>query len=247
MKLILSVYIFVLGISIGSFLNVVVYRLPRKINMVKGRSYCPNCLHKLSALDLFPLFSYLFLKAKCRYCSNKIAPTYFLIELLTGVIYLSIYLVFGLTLYSITLIAIFTLLIPAFRIDDENKFIPNIFPILIGMLCFYQSVVVLQESIYKTIMTAVVITLPYLLSSMIAKRAGFKKFGLGDIKLMFALAMGIRFEMIYYYIYLTMAILCSKIVLELFVKKKQVNEFPFSRYIVLSYLLIVFFEKIIIG
>jgi len=78
------VFIFAFGAMIGSFLNVVIYRLPKKENFVAGSSYCPRCNHKLKALDLVPIASYLFLGRTCRYCKQAISPRYMLIEGLTG-------------------------------------------------------------------------------------------------------------------------------------------------------------------
>ncbi len=92
--IVLLVLVFALGAMIGSFLNVVIYRLPRKENFVSGRSYCPNCHHELKALDLVPVASYLFLGKTCRYCTKPISPRYMLIECLTGGLALLSYLAF---------------------------------------------------------------------------------------------------------------------------------------------------------
>lgn len=83
--------IFIIGVFIGSFLNVVIYRLPRELNFVKGRSMCANCEHTLYWYDLFPLLSYLFLGGKCRYCKEKISIQYPLVEFTTGLIFTLIY------------------------------------------------------------------------------------------------------------------------------------------------------------
>lgn len=72
------------GLLIGSFLNVCIYRLPAKITIVRGHSFCPKCRHPLGSLDLFPVLSYLLLKRRCRYCHDPISPRYARIELLTG-------------------------------------------------------------------------------------------------------------------------------------------------------------------
>ena len=81
MKYILTV---VLGLAIGSFLNVCIYRIPRKGSVASPkRSYCPHCEHVLSALDNIPVFSYIFLRGKCRYCKGRISPRYITVELLT--------------------------------------------------------------------------------------------------------------------------------------------------------------------
>ncbi len=78
-------FVFVFGTIIFSFLNVVIYRTPKKLSFAKGRSFCPNCHHTLNALDLFPLFSWLFLGGKCRYCKAPISKRYPLVESIGGV------------------------------------------------------------------------------------------------------------------------------------------------------------------
>ncbi|MEG0275301.1 MAG: prepilin peptidase, partial [Longicatena sp.] len=59
-------YSFFIGICIASFINVVIWRVPQKLSIAKGRSFCPNCKHELKWMDLIPIFSYLFLRGKCR-------------------------------------------------------------------------------------------------------------------------------------------------------------------------------------
>jgi len=83
----LSVIIFIFGTVIGSFLNVLIYRLPIGLDFKKGNSFCPKCEHELKWYDLFPLFSYIFLRGKCRYCKAKISPQYPIVEALNGIMY----------------------------------------------------------------------------------------------------------------------------------------------------------------
>ena len=72
LETILLIIIFILGIYFGSFFTLATYRLPKGEDITHTHSYCPNCNHKLGILDLIPVFSYLFLRGKCRYCKNKI-------------------------------------------------------------------------------------------------------------------------------------------------------------------------------
>jgi len=75
----------IFGLAVGSFLNVCIYRVPRKGSVASPkRSYCPHCEHSLSALDNIPVFSYIFLRGKCRYCKGTISPRYMIVELLTA-------------------------------------------------------------------------------------------------------------------------------------------------------------------
>ena len=87
MSLLIYIYIFLIGITFGSFFTLAVYRVPRGEDITHTRSYCPNCNHKLSFWDMIPLFSYIFLRGKCRYCKNKIRPRYFILELCSGIVF----------------------------------------------------------------------------------------------------------------------------------------------------------------
>lgn len=89
-----TIFFFVFGAIVGSFLNVVILRMPEEKSM-GGRSHCPNCGHELGISDLFPLFSYLFLGGKCRYCKSKISIRYFLIEGLTGFLFALTFAIFA--------------------------------------------------------------------------------------------------------------------------------------------------------
>ncbi|MBI3631500.1 MAG: prepilin peptidase [Candidatus Staskawiczbacteria bacterium] len=84
-------FVFLFGISIGSFLNCVVYRIEKNQSFLKGRSYCPKCKHNLSWLDLIPIFSFLFFRGNCRHCHKKISWQYPIVEILTAAIFLLIF------------------------------------------------------------------------------------------------------------------------------------------------------------
>ncbi|MGE5298202.1 MAG: prepilin peptidase [Acidobacteriaceae bacterium] len=80
----IALLLFIFGLIVGSFLNVVIFRLHSGKSFVKGRSACPHCGHELSALDLVPVLSFILLKARCRYCRNRISWQYPLVEIITG-------------------------------------------------------------------------------------------------------------------------------------------------------------------
>jgi len=88
------VYIFAFGCCVGSFLNVVIYRLPRDMSIIKPPSSCPGCGKRIRFYDNIPLVSWLVLGAKCRYCKAAIRPRYFLIELLTGSVFLGLFILY---------------------------------------------------------------------------------------------------------------------------------------------------------
>lgn len=81
--------LFIFGILFGSFASVLIWRIKSgEGGIVTGRSHCPKCQHTLGALDLFPIFSYIFLRGKCRFCREKISPIYPLLELTTGLLFM---------------------------------------------------------------------------------------------------------------------------------------------------------------
>jgi len=80
-------FIFILGLAVGSFLNCVIYRLETGGSFLRGRSFCPHCKHLLGWPDLIPVLSFLILKGRCRYCHQKISPQYPLVELATGILF----------------------------------------------------------------------------------------------------------------------------------------------------------------
>ena len=85
-------FIFLFGLAVGSFLNVLIDRLPRDESVIKGRSYCENCKKQLLWYDLIPLLSFLILKGKCRHCHSPISFYYPTVELVTGAMFVLVYL-----------------------------------------------------------------------------------------------------------------------------------------------------------
>ena len=94
MNIVLYIFLFIIGSLVGSFLTLATYRIPLNQDITHKRSYCPNCNHRLEFWDLIPIFSYIFLGGKCRYCKKKISPRYFLIEVFCGLLF--IFLAWGL-------------------------------------------------------------------------------------------------------------------------------------------------------
>lgn len=85
------IFIFIIGLTIGSFLNVCIYRIPNNLSIAYPASHCTSCNHNLSFLDLVPLFSYIFLGGKCRYCKAKFSIRYPLLEFFTGILFVLVY------------------------------------------------------------------------------------------------------------------------------------------------------------
>ncbi|MCB2286433.1 prepilin peptidase [Clostridium algidicarnis] len=117
MKIFLYIAIFLLGAIIGSFLNVCIYRIPLGESIAYPPSHCTNCDARLKWYDLIPIFSYLFLKGKCKYCKEKISLKYPSIEFFTATAFLITYINYGLSLYLIKYIILWCFLIVISIID----------------------------------------------------------------------------------------------------------------------------------
>ncbi len=98
---------FLYGICIGSFLNVVIIRLPLNESLIKRSSHCMTCGTKIRVIDLIPVFSWLFLKGRCHSCGEKISPRYPIVESLTGLLFVADFLVFGLN-WNMVIMCLFT-------------------------------------------------------------------------------------------------------------------------------------------
>ena len=133
----LYIVIFLYGIVIGSFLNVLIYRIPKKENIVTTRSHCMHCGYQLRWYDLVPLFSYLALGGRCRKCKAHISVQYPVIEALNGVLYLLVFWKFGMSVDSLVYCLLFSALLALSVIDFRTYEIPvgfNLFILALGLI-----------------------------------------------------------------------------------------------------------------
>lgn len=194
MDIFLYAMIFIAGTVFGSFCTLAVYRIPRKENITYVRSHCVSCNHKLAALDLIPIFSYLFLGGKCRYCKEKIRSRYILLEISSGIVFLLIALSLKISIYStiyefIRLFIIFLFITGAFiigGIDKEKYIIPNSLIIYLSII----SVVVIifnlffEINVLNNLIGFIAIPLFFILINLVFKLDKTKEepIGFGDIK-----------------------------------------------------------------
>lgn len=115
-----------LGLAVGSFLNVVIYRLPRRERIRTGRSACVHCRHPLKWYHNIPVVSYACLRGRCAFCGGRISPRYPAVELITAGLYLYLLWQFGLALESFIFAYIFSALVAIFFIDLEHQIIPDV-------------------------------------------------------------------------------------------------------------------------
>ena len=188
----IPIFIFIIGLAIGSFLNVCIYRIPRSDMSIYSprRSFCPECSQSIKFYDNIPLLSYLILRGKCRHCKAKISVLYPIVEFVTASLYLVIYYQFGTTLYFLHAILFVSVLIPIAFIDAQHYIIPNALSLTglglgLGIVCIitYQSkdIDYLKMRLIGFVAGGLVIWLIGFIGSAIMRK---KAMGMGDVKLM---------------------------------------------------------------
>ena len=155
------IIIFIIGSLFGSFYTLAVYRIPKRQDITHTHSYCPNCNHKLGLLDLFPIFSYIFLGGKCRYCKEKIRPRYLILEVLSGSLFVVIAYFMGLSLETLSytkiveycfVVLYLTYIILICGIDYENRKIDkyvNFYGVAISIMYMAYLCIVEGANIYR--------------------------------------------------------------------------------------------------
>ena len=236
----MEIIIFIYGLLFGSFYNVVGLRLPNNESILKPRSHCPNCNHQLSWYENIPIFSYLFLKGKCKICKEPISVIYPLIELLTGVLFLISYLLFGISENFFIGVILSSLVVIIFVSDSKYMIILDS-PLIISALLIlivkfsYHGIKAVGYSLIGGI---IVFALMYLL--MILGNFLFKKesLGGGDIKLSFISGLALGPYLGTFYIVLG-AFLALPYALYTTIKNKE-TMLPFGPFLAISMLIIFF-------
>lgn len=200
-KITFYLFMFIFGICIGSFLNVVILRLPRGESLIKRSSHCMTCGTKIRAIDLIPVFSWIFLRGKCHSCGEKISARYPIVESLNGLLYVLTFYVLDINVESIITCVLMSLLIIVGFMDWDTMEINEIILGIIALLAVPLAIFTDEVSIKSRIIGAFVISVPFFLIGEISRPIIRKKFGedfraieLGDTLLMAAAGavLGIR-------------------------------------------------------
>lgn len=179
-------FAFAYGVTLGSFYNVIIYRVPRDISIAHGRSFCPACECKLSAKDLIPLLSWLFLRGRCRRCGAKISPRYFIIELITGVLFAFAYWTYGFTFECLLYVSLWSMLLITMLMDFDHMIISD--PVLaafsaVGAGCIVMLRWPIMDHVLGAAIGFAVYFAIYFIAKLVYKREAF---GFGDVLLMTA-------------------------------------------------------------
>ena len=183
-------FLFIFGLIFGSFLNVIIYRIPKNISIIKPRSFCPKCKKQIPLYRNIPLLSYIIQKGKCHNCFKKISSNYFIIELIIGVLWMLSFYYFNSLNETIYFNIISTLLIGIAIIDKKEFIIP--LELTISSLI----IIIMYSLIYGNILSnlsGMIIGLGYLsiifiITFLITKK---QTLGYGDLQLIFVLGLWI--------------------------------------------------------
>ncbi|WP_238651088.1 prepilin peptidase [Paenibacillus piscarius] len=178
MTIIVASYITLIGLILGSFYNVVALRMPAGESLLRPPSHCPSCNSRLKSRDLVPVLSYMLNRGKCRYCGNRISPIYVLGEAATGLLFLWIYLQFGLTGKGIIGYILVSLAVIVTMTDLKYMLIPDKVLLFFLPLFFILVLIFPEGSLVSHLLGAVSG------GGILLLLALFGGMGLGDVKLM---------------------------------------------------------------
>lgn len=228
------------GLAVGSFLNVVIYRLPVKGKFFeKSRSYCPKCGAELKWYHNIPVFSYVFLRGRCAFCKEKISPRYPLVELLNAGLWVANYFVFGLSWNLLIWDVSVSALVAMAFVDIDTKEILYTFMIVIA-LCGAASFFVPQEVPvvwWERLLGMAVVSVPMLILALITGGMGG-----GDVKLYVAIGLLLGWKLTLVSVLIAIVLGGIGAVLLIALKKaKKGSEMPFGPYIALGVILAGYF------
>ena len=167
------------GAVTGSFLNVVIYRLPRKESIVSPGSRCPRCGQPVKWYDNIPLLSYVILRAQCRHCGQPITPRYPTVELLTAVLWVMAGVWFGLDWPLLPALLLVSTLVAIFYIDLDHYIIPNVIVLPVAAIGLAANVAIAPER-WLEFLAAGLLSAAFFFIVALAKPGGM---GMGDVKL----------------------------------------------------------------
>lgn len=235
-----NIFLVIFGMIIGSFLNVLIYRIPRGESIVLPPSHCPDCNHRLGVLDLFPVFSYLWLGGRCRYCKTPISWRYPLVELITAVLTVICCIRLGLDIDGIiALILTYVLIVIAF-IDLEHRLIPNV--LTLPMIIIGLSFRIWQGEIISGVLGGL-IGGGILLSITLFYPKGL---GMGDVKFLAMVGVFLGWEKALFVLF-SGSLLGVLVIAPLMLMKKidRKTAFPFGPFLVVGTLIALYWEEIV--
>lgn len=239
MELILYVVtFFVFGTVMGSFYNVVGYRLPNNLSIVKPASHCPYCNNRLKPFELIPIISYIFLGGKCHHCHKPISISYLLVELSTGLMFAASFLIFHMSMELFVALTFGSTLIIVIISDLKYMIIPDELLLFSGVLLFMERLFISSD--FTSIVINAIVPFAALLLLKLFGDVVFKResLGGGDIKLMviFGLALGWPVSILSIFLAAIIALPISLVILKI----KGSHILPFGPFLSMAALILYF-------
>lgn len=238
MTIYFSIVFLIFGIVLGSFYNVVGERLPNNESIVKPRSHCPKCGHQLQAFELIPVISYLFLKGKCRKCKSHISIFHPIFELVSGILFMISYLVFGMSIQLIIALTFISILL--ITIVSDYKYMIICDEVLIIGSFFLIIELIFERGFAGTGLSILDGLVSFFLMYLIKKIGDFffkrESMGGGDIKLMFTfgLVLGVLNSILSIFLASIIGLPISLLLLHY----KKNHEVPFGPYLSIAAIII---------
>lgn len=244
-----SALVFIFGAAVGSFLNMVIFRLPKNIEIFRKRSFCPKCKATIAPFDLIPIFSYLALSGRCRYCQKKISVQYPLVETATALLFLLSFLIwekqFG-TNFSflpqlLHLFLIVSVLIVIWIIDARFNIIPD--SVLMFAILTSIALIVLSGANFSDILLRLeTASGAFVFFGVIILATLGRGMGAGDAKFAFWLGLIFPFPQITQVLFLSFVTgAIFAVILIVFKKAKFGQTIPFGPFLSLGALISLFF------
>jgi len=244
-----TIVVFILGAVVGSFLNVCIHRLPREESIVFPSSRCPQCRHAIAWYDNIPLFSYLFLRGRCRSCQETIGGRYFLIEAMTAVMALLTYWKFGISLAFLAAFLFVATLIVITFIDIEHQIIPHEI-ILPGIPLFLAAAVFIMGVPLIDALLGIMIGIAtlYLVAVYYEQITGTEGMGGGDVNLMGMLGAFLGWKALLF-VLMTGAFTGAAVGIFMMIKKDKTMKYavPFGPFLSLGAVVYLFWGRAIVN
>ncbi len=263
MQIAAGIVFFILGAVVGSFLNVCIHRLPRGESLIKPGSHCPKCGRHIRWFDNIPMLSYIFLKGRCRYCGGTISKRYFIVEFISSLLFLTLYMQFGLSINLLIYLVFTSSLVVMSFIDFEYRIIPDVLDcsgiVLGSLLSILHPAVHIRPQPWDRLFTSpaiasmadslsgIILGGGFLIVLGILGRAIFKKeaMGFGDVKLLAMIGAFLGWQMVLLTIFISALI--GSIVGIILKLKTSGSYIPYGPYLALGAIIAIFKgEKIIL-
>ena len=235
----LTFFLFLIGSIFGSFYNVCIYRLPNDLDVIAKKSFCTSCKYEIPFYLNIPIVSYVFNFGKCRNCKKTIDASYFIVELLTAILFVYSYLSFGLSIKFISYIIFYSSLIIIFFTDLKYYLILDkiTLPIsAIGLLITFLNYNPFDVNIISSVLGGLIgYLIIYIIRFLFFKIRKIEGMGLGDAKLFFMVGVWLGIKSIY--LILASSAIVGAIVgsLIIFFYKKDKNfQIPYGCFIVIA-------------